>query len=167
MTMGHRISVMNQGKIQQVGTPLELYDRPANVFVAQFIGTPPMNLFKGTITDGGSRITAAKFSLPVPQTMRKLTENKVEKKIVFGIRPENILETGREVQGETAPIRAEVEIAEPLGHEVVVHAKIGDDFVVAKLEPHVIPKMGDPIDLTVELERIHLFDEETEKRITE
>ena len=64
MTMGHRIAVMNAGKIQQVGTPLEVYDKPSNVFVAQFIGTPPMNFFDATVSDG--QLNAAKFSIPVP-----------------------------------------------------------------------------------------------------
>ena len=68
MTMGHRIAVMNNGKIQQVGTPLEVYDKPANVFVAQFVGTPPMNFFSATVNDG--RLDAAKFAIPVPARLR-------------------------------------------------------------------------------------------------
>jgi multiple sugar transport system ATP-binding protein len=163
MTMGHRICVMNAGKIQQVGTPLEMYDRPTNVFVAQFIGTPPMNLFKGTIADGAANIAAAKFKIPVPQSYRgKLNDGQ---KVVFGIRPENILYADEKARGESAKISADVEIVEPLGHEVVVYARAGDDLLCATLDPHRAPKMGDKIDLLFELDAIHLFDAETEKRI--
>jgi multiple sugar transport system ATP-binding protein len=163
MTMGHRICVLNAGKIQQVGTPLDLYDHPTNVFVAQFIGTPPMNLIKGVISDGVSNIAASKFKIPVPQSYRgKLTDGQ---KVVFGIRPENILHADEKGRGETARMSAEVEIVEPLGHEVVVYSRAGDDLLVATLDPHRGPKMGDKIDLLIELDGLHLFDAETEKRI--
>ena len=166
MTMGNRIAVMNNGKIQQVGTPLELYDQPVNLFVAQFIGTPPMNIVRATLTDGGNTIAASKFTLPVPQSLRPFTTGKEGRKIVFGLRPENILQEGKDSRGETAKITAEVEIAEPLGHEVIVHSRIGDDLLVAKLDPHTIPKIGATIPLVLELDTLHLFDAETEKRLT-
>ncbi|MCI0617185.1 sn-glycerol-3-phosphate ABC transporter ATP-binding protein UgpC [bacterium] len=163
MTMGHRIAVMNAGKLQQVGTPLDLYEHPSNVFVAQFIGTPPMNLVKGVIADGGANIAASKFKLPVPQSYQgKLTDGQ---KVVFGIRPENILHADEKGRGETTRVSADVEIVEPLGHEVVVYARAGDDLLVATLDPHRAPKMGDKIDLLIELDGLHLFDAETEKRI--
>jgi multiple sugar transport system ATP-binding protein len=164
MTMGHRICVLNAGKIQQVGTPLELYDHPTNVFVAQFIGTPPMNLIKGTIADGGSNIVGSKIKIPVPKGYRNagVTDGY---KVVFGFRPENILHVDEKGRGETAGISADVEIVEPLGHEVVVYARAGDDLLCATLDPHRAPKMGDKIDLLVELDALHLFDAETEKRI--
>ena len=165
MTMGNRIAVMKDGKIQQVGTPLDLYDRPANVFVATFIGTPPMNLVQATIAGNGTILTVSNYTIPVPQSLQSLTMGKEGRKIVAGIRPENILEAGNAARGETARLTAEVEIAEPLGHEVVVHARIGEDLVVAKLDPHHIPKMGDKIELNLELDTMHLFDAETEKRM--
>ncbi len=166
MTMGNRIAVMKDGKIQQLGTPLELYDLPSNVFVATFIGTPPMNLFRATISDGGQKLVTPKFSFPVSNSLRKLTEGKNGKKVVVGIRPENILDAHRQGRGETTKLTTDVEIAEPLGHEVIVHARLGDDLIVAKLEPHNIPRMGDKIELTFELDTIHLFDAETEKRLS-
>ena len=166
MTMGNRISVMNQGKIQQVGTPLDLYDHPSNVFVATFIGTPPMNLFNATITENGKVLAASKYTIPVPKSLQNLTAGKDGRKVVAGIRPENVQDAHGPARGETANVTAEVEIVEPLGHEVVAHARIGDDRLVAKLEPHHIPKMGEKIDLVLELDRIHLFDAETENRLT-
>jgi multiple sugar transport system ATP-binding protein len=166
MTMGHRIAVMKDGKIQQLGTPLDLYDQPSNVFVATFIGTPPMNLIKATVAEGGSKLSCSKSALNVPQSLRNLTQGKDGKKVVVGIRPENILDADRPTRGETMKMAAEVEIAEPLGNEVVVHARMGDDLIVAKLEPHHVPKMGEKIELILELETMHLFDAETEKRLS-
>ena len=166
MTMGNRIAVMNQGKIQQLGTPLDLYDHPSNVFVATFIGTPPMNLIQTTVSEGGSKLSTSKYVLPVPQSLRNLTQGKDGQKIIIGIRPENILDVDRPARGETTRLPAEVEIAEPLGHEVVVHARIGDDLIVAKLDPHHIPRMGDKVELIIELETMHLFDAGTEKRLS-
>ena len=159
MTMGHRIAVMNSGKIQQVGTPLDVYDKPANVFVAQFIGTPPMNFFDAVVNNG--RLEAAKFSIPVPAG-RNVTNGQ---KVLVGVRPENILpghETGR---GATAPVRAVVDIVEPIGHQAIVHSRIGNDLLVAAFDAHVMPKMGDEIDLVIELDAMHLFDVGTELRL--
>jgi multiple sugar transport system ATP-binding protein len=165
MTMGQRVAVLKDGDLKQVGTPMELYDKPANVFVASFIGTPPMNLFAATITEGGATLTTAKFTFPVPASLRSMTAKHDGLKVVVGIRPENILETGVEGRGETAPIEAEVEIAEPLGNEVIVHARAGDALLVAKLEPHRVPKLGEKLSLFVELDSLHLFDAETERRL--
>ncbi len=165
MTMGNRIAVMKDGKIQQVGTPLDLYDKPVNLFVAQFIGTPPMNMVQATLTEGGNTISASKFTLPVAQSLRSATVGKEGRKIVFGLRPENILQEGKVSRGETARITAEVEVVEPLGHEVIVHSRAGDDLLVAKLDPHSIPEIGAKINLIVELDSLHLFDAETEKRL--
>jgi len=166
MTMGQRIAVMKDGKIQQLGTPLDLYDRPANVFVATFIGTPPMNLIKATVTDGGQKLSTAKYSIPVPKSLRHVTDERDGGKITVGIRPENILDADRPGRGETATVTADVEISEPLGHEVELHARLGEDLIVAKLEAHHIPRMGEKIELLLELDAMHLFDAETEKRLS-
>jgi len=165
MTMGHRIAVMKDGKLQQVGTPLEVYERPQNLFVANFIGTPPMNLFTAAVADRGARLVAATFSVPVPEKLRPLLAGRDGGKVVVGIRPENLLEVGKPARGANATVRLEVEIVEPLGHEVVVHLRAGEDLIVATLDPSFVPRMGDAIDLVVELETLHLFDPETELRI--
>jgi multiple sugar transport system ATP-binding protein len=165
MTMGNRIAVMNQGRIQQVGTPLDLYDKPANVFVAAFIGTPPMNLFPATITENGKVLAASNYTIPVPESLQKLTSPGNGRKVVAGIRPENVQGALQPSRGETTKLTAEIEIAEPLGHEVVAHARLGDDLIVAKLEPHYVPKIGEKIELLLELDQMHLFDAETEQRM--
>ena len=150
MTMGHRISVMKEGRIQQVGTPLEVYDRPANVFVAQFIGTPPMNFFDATVK--GDRLEGASFSIPAPRGLRE------GQKLRVGIRPEHL------TRGDF-PVRAVVELVEPVGHEAVVHARAGEDLLVATFDVHDTPRVGETVELHLQPGKLHLFDAETEKRV--
>ncbi len=165
MTMGDRIAVMSKGELQQVGTPLEVYERPANLFVASFIGTPPMNLVPATLSDGGTAIAALGFKLPVPEAFRAAAAGHDGRKVVFGVRPENIRDASREAAGGTVPITASVEFVEPLGHEVIVHGRVGDDLLVAKMDPHRAPRMGSQIPLVIEVEAAHLFDTATERRL--
>ncbi|HEV8611484.1 MAG TPA: sn-glycerol-3-phosphate ABC transporter ATP-binding protein UgpC [Thermoanaerobaculia bacterium] len=165
MTMGQRIAVMKDGKIQQVGTPLEIYGRPENLFVANFIGTPPMNFLPATIADGGKTLAGKGFSLPVPESLRALTAGADGRKVVIGIRPENILDPSESARGETARLSGNVEVVEPLGDEVIIHVRVGDDVLVYKVEPHAMPEMGDKAELVLELDKLHLFDTVTERRL--
>jgi multiple sugar transport system ATP-binding protein len=168
MTMGHRIAILRSGKLQQVGTPLEVYEQPANLFVAGFIGTPPMSFIPATLADGGSTIVASGFRLPVPPGWRAATAGHDGQKVVLGIRPESIREIGREIGREgstTVPVTAHVEFVEPLGHEVIVHGRVGDDLLVAKVDPHRSPEMGAGVRLAIEVGAIHLFDAGTELRL--
>ncbi len=167
MTMGHRIAVLKDGKLQQVGTPLEVYERPANVFVANFIGTPPMNFFTATVRDGGARLEAEAFSVTVPDSWRELTAGREGRKLVVGIRPENILEAGKPARGRTSRVELEVDIVEPLGHEVILHGSAGADLMVAKLDPSRVPQVGSKVAVDLEIESLHLFDPETELRLTQ
>ncbi len=165
MTMGTRIAVMKDGRIQQVGTPLEIYDRPQNLFVANFIGTPPMNFIKAAIRDGGSTLAASKFSLPVPASLRAVAAARDGRNVILGLRPEHILEPSTPTRGEKATLAAEVEVIEPLGDEVIVHARVGDDLLVYKIEPQLTPEVGQKLEVAIELDRLHLFDVETENRL--
>jgi multiple sugar transport system ATP-binding protein len=146
-----------------VGTPLEVYERPANLFVAGFIGTPPMNFVKGTVEGGGASLRADGFALPVPARLRG--EVRPGAKLVAGIRPENVIEPGKAPRGEAVPLPVTVEIAEPLGDEVIVHARAGDEMVVFKRDPHRLPAIGDRLEVQVELDGLHLFDAETQRRL--
>ncbi len=173
MTMGHRIAVMNAGRLQQLGTPLEVYDRPANLFVASFIGTPPMNLVPAVLAASGAKIAASGFALPMPTASAAWAASpslgRDGRKVVLGIRPENLREGARETSraeiSDTPGISGIVEFVEPLGHEVIVHTRVGTDLLVAKLEPRRAPAMGDPITLAVEVEALHLFDAESGERL--
>jgi multiple sugar transport system ATP-binding protein len=140
MTMGHRITVMRDGKIQQVGTPREVYEKPANAFVAQFIGTPPMNLIDATVENGTA------FSIPVR------AEN--GRTVIVGIRPEHLTHGGS--------IAALVDVVEPIGHESIVYATAkGGEKLVAIFDPDETPKVGETIGLSVDPARVHLFDAES------
>jgi multiple sugar transport system ATP-binding protein len=157
MTMGHRMAVMKEGKIQQIGTPLEVYDKPATLFVAQFIGTPPMNFFRATANDG--RLDAAGFTLPLT---RSLPNGQV---VMAGIRPENLLQGNEQGRGTTARLQVLVDLVEPIGHQAIVHCRAGEDLLVAAFDSHQMPKVGETIDLVIELDALHLFDAASEKRI--
>ncbi|MDY7093976.1 MAG: sn-glycerol-3-phosphate ABC transporter ATP-binding protein UgpC [Acidobacteriota bacterium] len=165
MTMGHRVAVLKDGDLQQVGTPLELYDQPSNVFVAQFIGTPPMNFFSATLGDGGKTLQGPGFNLPVPEKYRAAATQRNGQELLVGVRPENLLGEGAPTRGATGTIPADVEIVEPLGHEIIVHCKVGDLMMAAKLDPHRMPGAGEHLDLVAELDSLHLFDTETELRL--
>jgi multiple sugar transport system ATP-binding protein len=165
MTMGHRMAVLKDGKLQQVGSPLEVYERPVNAFVAQFIGTPPMNFVRGLLADSGTRVAAQSFSIPVPAGLRTATSGRDGRKVIVGFRPEHVLPPGRAARGETGPILVTVEICETLGDEVVVHARAGDDAIVFKQDPHHVPEVGANVAVQLELSQLHLFDAETEARL--
>jgi multiple sugar transport system ATP-binding protein len=165
MTMGQRIAVMKDGKIQQVGTPLEIYDRPENLFVANFIGTPPMNFLPATIAGGGKTLAGKGFSLPVPEILRALTAGADGRKVVIGIRPENVLDPSEPARGEAARLSGLVEVVEPLGDEAIIHVRVGEDVLVYPVEPHAMPEMGDKAELVLELDKLHLFDAVTERRL--
>jgi len=161
MTMGSRIAVMHRGKIQQLGTPREIYDRPENLFVASFVGTPPMNFFPATLDDGHA--AASGFSLPIPSALAPRLPGGT--KVILGIRPEDLVPSREEARGQSAPLPLVVDVVEPLGDALLVHGRAGEATVVGKLEPHQNPRVGERFDLWVELERMHVFDAATEERV--
>ena len=165
MTMGHRIAILKDGALQQVGTPLQVYDEPANLFVATFIGTPPMNFVRGKIAAGGDKLEGPEFELPMSEKLLGITRGWEGREVLVGIRPENIT-AGMAVRGATAELTLEVEVVEPLGHEVLVHGRLGDESMVAKVDPYQSPPVGEPLTLNVELDRLQLFDIESEQRLT-
>jgi len=164
MTMGHRIAVLKDGRLQQVGRPIEVYERPANLFVAQFIGTPPMNFLHAEVRQGGARLAGAAFDLPVPEAWRAGAAQGGGR-VVMGIRPEHVLEPGRAARGLSAPLPLTVEIVETLGDELVVHGRIGEDVVVYRQDPHRPPALGEQVTVQLELEAMHLFGEATQQRL--
>ncbi len=161
MTMGNRIAVMRGGKLQQLGTPLEVYERPANSFVAQFIGTPPMNLIPAVVTHGA--LKTAEFSLPLPDRFRSLVRE--DQKVIAGIRPQNIDVVARSASGEAGVLPAEVEVLEPIGHESIIYAKAGSERLVSIVGPQVTARHGDQVGMKIDLAALHLFDAESEARI--
>ena len=168
MTMGSRIAVMRDGKIQQVGEPLEIYDRPKNLFVAGFIGTPPMNFVPAKVEANGRApvLAASGFRLPLPSNAGKNGGVAPGTAVMVGIRPESFRrETGTEPGTRSGSLAATAEVVEPLGDEVIVHARAKDALLVCKLGPRDAPRAGDPITLSVDADRVHLFDAATEERL--
>jgi multiple sugar transport system ATP-binding protein len=165
MTMGSRIAVMRDGRIQQVGEPLEIYQRPRNLFVANFIGTPPMNFLKARLGREGTAAVASGFTLTLPPAIRSAAGEE-GRQVVLGIRPENVVDAREGGRGSTASLRLEVEFVEPLGDEVIVHGRVGEEVLLCKLGPHRVPEAGSRLEVSIELEKMHVFDAGTELRMT-
>jgi len=159
MTMAHRIAVMADGRLQQVGTPEEVYAAPANLFVAGFIGTPPMNILEGQLDsdDGQPVVVAGDLRLPIAATSGDRVES--GRKVEIGIRPEQ-LSIG------DGPMAATVTAVEWLGHESLVAFDLGGHRVVVRGESAAsLPAVGEQCRLAVDPAHIHLFDAETTERL--
>ena len=157
MTMGDRIAVMNNGLLQQVGSPQELYGKPVNRFVAGFIGSPSMNFVDVDVVHDGAKtmLRGGTIEVPLPPQYASAV-NGTSGQLTFGIRPEH-LELG-DVQGEFAPLRATIDVVEFLGNEELLHARIGDRDFVAVVDASHRVKPGDVVDFKASLAQIHLFD---------
>jgi len=165
MTMGSRICVLKDGDLQQVGTPLEVYENPENLFVATFIGTPPMNFLRARLSGDAATLEYDGASLPVPERYRQVTQGGGGREVLVGIRPENFKAAQDNTRGPAAPLHVKVEIVEPLGHEVIVHGRIGETVLVAAVDPHEAPGVGDEARLFVELDAVRMFDAATEQKL--
>jgi multiple sugar transport system ATP-binding protein len=168
MTMGTRIVVMKDGFIQQVDTPLNLYDYPRNKFVAGFIGSPSMNFLTGAVTtrDGGSVLTGNGFEVrPTGKLGESLTQYN-GKQVWVGIRPEHLgLEGSTTITTGQNKFTGTVEVVEPLGAETDLIVDIGGQSVVAKVDGHARVRPGDKVTLVADVERVHAFDLDSEAAI--
>jgi multiple sugar transport system ATP-binding protein len=171
MTMGSRIAVLNGGIVQQLGTPQELYDHPANLFTAGFIGSPAMNFFPDAqiVADGDStRIALGNIgSIEVPPQYAQLARQAAQKKLTFGIRPEHLNDRTLITSPlqNSSVIYANVEVVENLGNELLVYLNTGKQSIQARLNPRSSAHYGDTMTLLVDTAAIHLFDTETGKAI--
>jgi multiple sugar transport system ATP-binding protein len=155
MTLADKIVVLRDGYIEQSGKPLEIYDRPANLFVAEFIGSPAMNLLRGEIAANGTGLgvrvgNGAVLPLGTANGIR------LGQKVIYGIRPEHL-----QVSGVDQGIPAPVSVLEPTGPEIHVFAMLGDEEVCAITDDRDVPGAGTTIGLLPRLSRVHLFDAET------
>ena len=166
MMMGDRIVVMHEGRIQQVGAPREVYHRPANRFVAEFIGAPPMNLVPGTMRTGDACIETPLGSAPLPPDLRSEGSARDGARVLLGVRPEHMvwIENGQPLEGHWI-VEAETLVAQPLGAESYVEfASGGVEFTVRMAnEP---PRPAQSVQLAIDPARFHLFDAENEQRLT-
>lgn len=160
MSMGDRIVVMHNGIIQQVDTPLTIYNHPANQFVAGFIGSPTMNFFTGRILDGdGMRFQNAASTLTVPLPAGKSVAANQE--VVLGIRPEHI--AARDFGASSQRISVCIDVIEPVGNEIFVYFKLPNqaDQYVSRIPSEILPVAGKEFDLFVDTSKLHLFDKAT------
>jgi multiple sugar transport system ATP-binding protein len=156
MTMADKIVVMHDGIVEQMGAPLELYDRPANLFVAGFIGSPAMNMLKGTIRGGASPLFEAESGAKLP--LGSVPASCDGRAAVYGIRPEHI-------RIDPAGVAAEVVVVEPTGSETQVVARIAGQEVVSVFRDRIKATPGEAIRLMPDPDLVHLFDAESGKRI--
>jgi multiple sugar transport system ATP-binding protein len=162
MTMGTRIAVMNNGELQQVGPPQQLYDKPVNKFVAGFIGSPAMNFIPVTVEGGNGTATTLKhggaITVPLPERFRNAIGPTTGRSLTAGFRPEH-MEIG-EAGEQAAKLRATVDVVEFLGNEELLHLRVGDEDLVAIVDSSQRVKPGDVVDMYIPLDKLHLFDEE-------
>jgi multiple sugar transport system ATP-binding protein len=160
MTMADRVAVMKDGKVRHFGTPEEVYAKPADEFVAGFIGSPPMNFFDCTLVKKGRKLVldAGDFKLVIPREIAKLLPAGVTD-LRLGIRPEHMRLT------DGGGIRAKVDVMEPLGSELIVHLLIGKTPAVVSVDPSVSLRTGQAVGLEFPTDKIHIFDRKTGKAI--
>jgi len=194
MTLGDRVAVMKKGRLQQVAAPQELYDRPDNVFVAGFIGSPAMNLFQGTFSQsqsGGTlQLQVGSQQLEVgPEllTLRPDVRRYLDRPVIVGIRPEDMNDASLARENKGSPLQASADLVEAMGSDVLVHfivdapqvetedtrelaRDLGEDakadtgagtVMVARFSPRTAARVGSPITVAVDTERLHVFDPET------
>ena len=153
MTLADRIVVMNDGVIEQVGTPMDLFNNPANTFVAGFLGSPPMNQIKGRLSENGARIGDAEIALPGPM------QGQAGRDVIVGIRPEHVTLTPGD---GTSALPIALDLVEPLGSEALLHARFGEDNLVFKAETHGRVEHLSSVDAVhVPASLVKIFDAET------
>ncbi|GJQ51566.1 MAG: glycerol-3-phosphate ABC transporter ATP-binding protein [Anaerolineaceae bacterium] len=168
MTMATRIAVINKGVLQQLDTPHNLYAYPANMFVADFIGSPSMNFFRGTLEqkNGALAMRAGNFNIAIPPALAQPYQSYVGTPIVFGIRPENIHATEfipANINTET--VSATVDVAELMGNETFLYLMNASDTFIARVDPRTKAHVGDQVTVAFDMDQLHLFNAATEQAI--
>ncbi|MEM1043234.1 MAG: sn-glycerol-3-phosphate ABC transporter ATP-binding protein UgpC [Bacteroidota bacterium] len=168
MTMGDRIVVLKDGEVQQIDTPLRLYNRPANQFVAGFIGSPAMNFLSGRIEGAGDALSfvADETGLSVPLGAADAARLQSHAgTVTLGIRPEDLY--AAEAPAGAASSRWTLDVVEPMGNEIVLYVHSGPHTAVARVAPQPVPEPGSEIGLALDAGKLHFFDRETERALTE
>jgi multiple sugar transport system ATP-binding protein len=163
MTLGDRVVVMKDGVVQQVGEPLELYNMPANKFVAGFIGSPAINFATVTVTEANGSLLAENSGLRItlPGETAQRLRGHVGRQVTLGVRPED-LTVATASDTDHPCFDAVIEVVEQLGSEILLDMKVGDGVMVASVEPTVRVKVRDKLRLAMRPSRLHVFDAKTE-----
>ena len=168
MTMGSRICVLKDGLMMQIDSPQNLYDKPNNIFVAGFIGSPAMNFFDVTVVeqDGDLYVDSGTFRLKLPPEKAQVMRPYTGKQIIFGTRPEDIHDREFVPSGIRAePITATVDVTELMGNEIFVYLVTGKKQFIARVDPRTKARVGNKVDVVINMDNVHLFDRETEQTI--
>ncbi|MDR2535052.1 MAG: ATP-binding cassette domain-containing protein, partial [Treponema sp.] len=165
MTMADKIVVMKDGKVQQIGSPLYLYNHPSNKFVAGFIGSPPMNFLTVKVVEKGGAVALEEgsFVVKVANEHVQYLKKYVGKEVFFGIRPEDMLFQEKPAAENNMPLS--ITVVEPLGADTTLWLNTGTQPLVARTEPTHIFKVGDTVNFTPNMEKARFFDKETELSI--
>ena len=161
MTMGTRIAVLNHGKLQQLDTPQKLYDKPDNLFVAGFIGSPAMNFFQAVVKKDRGKlfIDTGVFSVEIPKGLVKAYQAYDSKKVIFGIRPEDIHNPDYlPADINPAIVECKVDVAELMGNEIFLHLTAKKYSFIARVDPRTNYKIGEKVQVAFNMESFHLFD---------
>ena len=163
MVMADRIAVMNEGKLMQVGTPEEVYAKPANIFVAGFIGSPRMNFFEARVE--GGVLEASGFKIEIPENAPFYSRDFGD--VLVGIRPEDIHVLDRGLPPGVVPATLEgiVDFIEPLGSDTILHLKLGDTTLLVKIPGAYKAEIGSRIKVALNLAKMHFFDKKSEKAL--
>jgi multiple sugar transport system ATP-binding protein len=166
MTLGDRVVVMRDGVVQQVGEPLELYNQPANRFVAGFIGSPAMNFAAVTLTESNGSLIAESSGLRItlPDDTAQRLRGQVGREITLGVRPED-LTVASESDRDRPCFDAVIEVVEQLGSEILLDMKVGNSLMVASVEPTTAVKVRDKLRFAIRPSKLHVFDTKTEAAI--
>jgi len=154
MTLGQRIVVLKDGVIQQVDTPMALYDHPANLFVATFLGSPAMNVVRGRLERDNGLLLDAGDGTRLPIEGAQVPDAWLGREVALGVRPEHLLH----VEVGAAGIAPKVDTVEPVGNEIFVNMRLGGEPLVARLPPDRMPVEGDALPLALRADRLHFFD---------
>ncbi|MDD3339942.1 MAG: sn-glycerol-3-phosphate ABC transporter ATP-binding protein UgpC [Lachnospiraceae bacterium] len=171
MTLGTRIVVMKDGDMMQVDSPINLYNKPANLFVAGFIGSPQMNFMDAEIKISGDKATATvggrTLALPASKVKALKDGGYDGKTVVMGIRPEDVHDTEMFIEASpNSVIEAEIKVYELLGAEVYLYFDYAGNQMTARVDSRTTARTGDNIKFALDMEKVHLFDKETEQTIT-
>jgi len=168
MTMASRIAVINKGRLQQIDTPQNLYDRPGNLFVAGFIGSPAMNFFAGKLRKDGDKIVVdtGDFVVPIPTAKVAPYKQHVDKDIIFGIRPENIHDADFvPLNIDAEKVAVKVDVTELMGNEIFLYLVSGKNTFVARVDPRSKLRVGQQAQVMFDMDNFHIFDASTEEAI--
>ena len=161
MTLGQRIVVLKDGRIQQIDTPMALYERPANLFVATFLGSPAMNVVGGRLRRADGLLLDAGEGVHLRLDGASVPDAWLDREVAVGIRPEHLLPA----EGAALALSPWVETVEPVGSEVFVNLRLGDRPLVARLPPDHIPREGETLPLALRADRLHFFDPASGQRL--